>query len=620
MLNKIRLLPEELINQIAAGEVVERPASVVKELVENSIDAGATIILIKVSGGGRRLIEVADNGCGMSNDDALLALERHATSKIRKKDDLGRIRTLGFRGEAIASIAAVSHMKLTTSLPESIAGCQMEVAGGRLKSVKEIGAPGGTVIEIRNLFYNIPARLKFLKTQATELSHINQVVTKLALAYPTIHFKLTCQNKEVFDLSPQLAVRERIADLFGVKTARQLLVVDYQEEGLRVEGLIGPPVLQRSGRDYQYIFINHRAVQNKTIAQAANSAYRQLLPQKRHPVWFLFLKTDPRELDVNVHPAKLEVRFKNHFQIYQLVENGLKQTLRATALAPRIELEKPVEPKEELPLRDNAYTSRIQRAIGKYDLAGQSKLAFEKKYQPSNPPGEKPITSASLQEKTKSPYTAKETSPQKSAPIEYRPEKQEDFWREITPIGQLGQTYLLCQNKQELIIIDQHAAHERVTYERLLKALKKQARMESQRLLFPLQLHITPRQQPLLEEEIPFLEKLGFELAMFGDNTLIIQAAPPFLTNEQVIPCLEDILDKLVNSGRTPDAAKIKDSLLQRIACHASIRANQALPAEEIRALLAQLSQLESPFTCPHGRPTTIRFAISELAKRFKRT
>jgi len=596
--NKIHILPENLINQIAAGEVVERPASVVKELVENSLDAGATLISIKLEAGGRRLIEVADNGCGMSADDALLSLERHATSKIKNQEDLAQIATLGFRGEALPSIAAVSRLKLTTALPGALAGCQIEIAGGKINSVREVGAPGGTVIEVRNLFYNLPARLKFLKTQATELSHINQVVTKLALAHPALHFKLSHQGKVLFDFPPQSELRERVAALFGTELAQQLLALDYREGALYLRGLIAPPALQRAGRDYQFTFVNQRAVRNKTITQAASLAYRGLLPHKRHPIWFLFLELDPGLLDVNVHPAKLEVRFRNQNQVYQLVGAALKQSLQAATLAPRQEWEAPV-PAENYPLpEEDAYQARIQQAMGKYWESEPTQTAG---------------VGADVSVRPDSGRHG-------GLPLLYPPEGKAGFWQGLAPIGQLHQTYLLCQNNEELVIIDQHAAHERITYERLVNELKQRKRLESQRLLFPLQLSLSPRQQPLLEEQIPFLEKLGFELAMFGEKTLVIQAAPLFLANEQVTPFLGDILDELVSYGRLPEVDKVQAKLLQRLACHASIRANQALPIKEMQALLEQLGELDSPFTCPHGRPTAIRFSLSELAKRFKRT
>lgn len=618
-MNKIRVLSDDLVNQIAAGEVVERPASVVKELVENSIDAGATIILIKLEGGGKRLIEVADNGCGMPTDDALLALERHATSKIKYSQDLDNIVTLGFRGEALPSIAAVSRMKIVTSLPETVGGTEIEIAAGKIQDVKEVGAPTGTVISVRNLFYNVPARLKFLKTQATELSHINQIITKLALAHPSLHFKLTHQEKALLDLPPQLHLRDRIASLFGTGVAKELLVVDYQEGAIQLKGMISPPSLHRASRDYQFSFVNHRPIQNKTIAQASTLAYHQLLANKRHPVWFVFIKLNPGMVDVNVHPTKLEVRFHNHKQVYHLIENGFRQTLKTANLFPRQNLG---------PLPSHAkeiYKERIKDTITTYQTAIQYKPEGKKDYSITKNmeprPTSKPVFPKSdfsfieneifSQAQTDNAAHCRQPSPVK---------EKEHFWQGLSPIGQLHETYLICQNKEELVILDQHAAHERIVYEQLVNKLKRQEQLDSQRLLFPIQLQLNPRQHPLLEEQLPFFEKLGFELALFGNNTLVVQAAPSFLASNQITSSIEDILDELTSLGKLPEATKIKDTILERLACHSAIRANQPLPAEEIRALLQQLGEANLPFTCPHGRPTAIRFSLNELAKRFKRT
>ncbi|MBI5788344.1 MAG: DNA mismatch repair endonuclease MutL [Candidatus Schekmanbacteria bacterium] len=603
-MNKIRILPDDLINQIAAGEVVERPASVIKELVENSIDAGATIILIKLDGGGKRLIEVADNGSGMSPDDALLSIERHATSKLKTKEDLGQIASLGFRGEALPSIASVSKMRITTSLPDAVGGCRLEIEGGRLLAVKDIGAPAGTVIEIRDLFYNTPARLKFLKTQATELSHIYQTVTKLALAYPTIHFKLTHSGNLIFDLPAQIHLRDRIASLFASDLARQLLEVDFQQGALHLGGLIAPPVLHRSARDYQYSFVNHRAVQNRTINLAAAEAYRHLLPVQRQAAWFLFLKIPYDLVDVNVHPAKLEVRFRNQQQIYHLTETGIKETLKSTLSAPqhKTAYAEPV-------VKDTLYLERIKETLDK-----QQSLP--------NITGWKPVLPNMSPDVRETVY--KQTEPAglavKQEGIPFGESAEKDlFWQNLIPIGQLHQTYLLCQNRQELVIIDQHAAHERVMFEHLVNKLKQQPQLESQRLLFPIQLQLNPKLQPIIEKYIPALEQMGFELTVFGGNSLIIQAAPPFLTHEQVIPCLEDIFSEISDREQAPDLVKLQSKLLERLACHAAVRANQSLAAEEISALIKQLGELEMPLFCPHGRPTIIRFGVNELAKRFNR-
>ncbi len=601
MENRISILPDDLVHKIAAGEVVERPLSVVKELVENSLDAKATQISISLNQGGKRFISVSDNGWGMNQQDALLALERHATSKIKNSRDLFNISSLGFRGEALPSIAAVSKMTLTSKTKQALAATRIIIEGGRIKQVTEVGSPSGTTIEAKNLFFNIPARYKFLKTTATELGHITHYISQIALAHPQVQLNLHHQEKPLIRVSSN-NLKERMAELYGIGLAKQLIAVEHQNDKLRLSGYVSRPQLSRAGRDYQSIFINSRLVKDRLIYRAVYDAYQRLLPRGRHPVWVLFLEIPPGLVDVNVHPAKTEVRFSHPQAIRQLVVDGISRTLATVSATTKFSISpSPLSKPAHESVATNVHQQQIKEALAHY---------LETRISAEAPPC-KPAPQSS------------ETKIQTEllSPVELTPEAAPDnarFFASLIPIGQFNRTFILCQNRQELVIIDQHAAHEKVIYEKLVDNLRTSS-VPRQQLLFPHTLELSHRELSVIEEHLDAITAVGFEVAAFGGNTYILSAAPAYLNADTAPQSIMDIIAGLVQE-RKLSAVELKAALLNKIACHAAIKAHHELRPEEITGLLKQLARLNNPFNCPHGRPTLVRYPLSDINKQFQRT
>jgi len=603
METKIRVLPEELCNKIAAGEVVERPSSVVKELLENSLDAGATEILIELEAGGKRLIRISDNGCGMGRQDALLSFERHATSKIRTDEDLFALNTLGFRGEALASIASVSRLRLKTCASDDGLGQQIYAEGGKIKKVEEVGLPRGTVVEVRNLFFNLPARKKFLRKEQTELGHAADVVTKQALANPEVSFKLKHNERVMLDLRREKGLRERVAALLGRSLLRDLLPVDRSSgDDLSLTGLISQPQVTRSATSHIYTFINGRYIRDRVVQHAVMDGYRHLLMKGRYPVVILFLQIDPALVDVNVHPTKHEVRFRDQSLVHDFIATSLQQTLKPSEWLN--------QPPEEAVSSTEAYSPvNYQPAATANQLDGVRENFF------SDPAGvastasitpyEIPLTNISTRLEEPQQYTL----PGSTA---------DGFFTGLQILGQYHQSYILCQDGNDLVMIDQHAAHERVGFEKLRYAYAA-GEIPSQTLLFPEILELDFNSAAALADNRRELEILGFEIEPFGGKSFALKAIPQLLTDHDAVKLVVDVALELERIGRTGQLRESIDDILILMACHSVIRANQALSTAEIKALFHELDQIDFKANCPHGRPVMQRLTLTEIERMFRR-
>ena len=564
-MSKIRILPENLSNKIAAGEVVERPCSVVKELVENALDAHAGRIIIEVENGGRSLIRVSDNGIGMNGDDAMLALERYATSKIYKDDDLFSIKTLGFRGEALPSIASVSKFCLVTKDEISKTGSEIIVAGGRIKKVSQTGAPQGTMVTVKQLFYNIPARRKFLKSASTEMGHIADIISSIALGNPNAGFRLEHNEKIVKSWLPAPDPFDRVMDVIGTGLKSDFCKLEFNEKFISIAGWILSPAISRSTSRGIYIYVNGRFVRDRVIQHALFEGYKQRLMKGRFPVAVLFINVPFEQVDVNVHPAKQEVRFARQKEVHEAVKYVVSKALHRT----EAHKWKPVETHHDFSV--------------------------------SEPAGA---------------YTRSESS----SP----PKTQDQLWNKKTcftdlqVIGRFHNTYIICESDHELVLIDQHAAHERVLYEQL-KGRYKGQKGPDQSLLIPETVDLGYREAEILEKLIPELCKLGLEIEPFGGNTFAIKSAPAILAGREIKPLVVEMVEKTAETGSGPGLEKAIDKCLILMACHGAIRANQALTDAEIKTLLDQLDKCKNPSNCPHGRPTWIRLTKGYIEKSFGR-
>ncbi len=610
---RIRILPEQLCNQIAAGEVVERPASVVKELLENALDAGAGEILVEVEAGGKRLIRIIDDGSGMGRDDVLLCVERHATSKIAVNDDLFRLQTFGFRGEALPSIAAVSRLTISSRTAEAEAGWEVYLEGGVVRRSGAIGIPTGTTVEVRNLFFNTPARRKFLRRDETELGHVGEVVTKTALAHAEVRFRLVHNGRTLLDVYRQHSLEERVASLLGRPLLEELLPLCRSgERGLAMHGLVAQPSRNRSAGSAIYTYINGRYIRDRVVQHAILEGYRNLLPKGRYPMAVLFLDMDPELVDVNVHPTKHEVRFREQGEVHDFIVAALRDTLRPSGwLAGRHPT--PGSPGLDAPVPNGGVVPppplevpgdpphQIQETLGRY--AQTASLAM-------------PSRAAAPLE------PASETSPCPEQP-DFRnavlPAMDDPgFFGGLTVLGQFRRSYILCQDGDDLLIIDQHAAHERIGFERL-KAQFLAGGIERQRLLFPTILELTFRDAAVMSEQQDELARLGFEVEPFGGNAFAVKAVPQLLADTPVEGMVRDLIADLASIGRSGVIEAALDRLLIGMACHGMVRANQSLNPVQIRALLLDLDGVDFRGHCPHGRPVLQRLTLTEIERMFKR-
>jgi DNA mismatch repair protein MutL len=587
---KIQRLPADLANQIAAGEVVERPASVIKELVENSIDAGARRLTIAVELGGKKLIRVDDDGEGMEPDDARLAIERHATSKIRRADDLAAIATLGFRGEALPAIASVSHFVLRTRARGMNAGTEIKVNGGAVASVTEAGMPEGTSIEVADLFYNLPARRKFLKSDGAESAQVSRVVTQLALCYPEVGFTLTSAGRKVLQCPPVTSLRERLYQLYGERT--DLIEVRRDSGDVKLLGYIAALAEQGPTRGPQNLFVNRRIVKDRTVQHAVTDAYSQASIKERSPEMHLFIEMPHDAVDVNVHPTKAEVRFRDQSYIHELVRRTLGDAL-GRGPAPELQLEAPrgLAPQlSTLPL-PHAYTSVLPSRwttapTGEAPLAPTSERGFaptgEAVLAPTNESGLAPLI------------------------------------RPLMPLGQFRDTFIVAVDEDGIAIIDQHVAHERVLFERITERLMS-GRLESQRLLEPMIVELPPGSRHALTSHAAELERLGFEIEEFGGETVRVSAFPALLRREECPTALRALAEDLETSGNTATVDDAIKKIAATMACHAAVKANDPLTPEKMAHILDELRRTSYSTICPHGRPVMLRLTRREVEKNFQR-
>jgi DNA mismatch repair protein MutL len=579
----IRILPPEVANQIAAGEVVERPASVVKELVENALDAGASSIDLRLQGGGADLIEVADNGCGMDREDAILAIRRHATSKLGRLADLEAIRSFGFRGEALPSIASISRLVLTTSTGASGGGVRLRVEGGRLVVTEPAARPRGTSVLVEALFYNAPARRKFLRAPATESAHVLEAVARLAAAHPAISFRVTAADRPLLHWPGGAGLSERLAQILGAEEAGALRPIDLREGPRRVIGAASGPGLHRASPRDAHFYVNERPVRDRRLQHAVRQAYLSLLPGGRFPVVFLFLDLPPEEVDVNVHPAKSEVRFRNAGAVHDLVVAALAAALRAPARATAM-------------------------ARGDAEPAGGATLSepsSDRGWAPApGPGGAMAAPPADVGREPPAPEPVRQPAPL--------------FASEIVTLAQFRDTYILAAAPDGIVMLDQHAAHERILYERLLDDACAM-RVERQRLLFPLVLDVTARQLLAFEQAFALLQELGFVIAPFGASALRVEEVPASIPPGAAESLVRDLLAELPGQGSPAPLEDLRHRIAALAACHASVRAGEALPIESMRRIIRDLGHVRRPETCPHGRPTILRLPLDRIEREFRR-
>jgi DNA mismatch repair protein MutL len=673
-MGRIRVLPDQVANQIAAGEVVERPASVVKELLENSLDAGATDVRIEVENGGRRLIRIVDDGCGMLRDDALLAFERHATSKLRNVKDLLSIATLGFRGEALPSVASVSRLLLETRSPEEPTGTRIEIAGGKMLRCEEAALGGGTVIAVRDLFYNVPARRKFLRTEPTELAHIASLVTHYSLAHPDKSFRLTSGAAELLSVTPVASMRERVYQVFGSQILDELVDIGVRERDLflpppsvppsqaiaeynrepeepptrrfRLGGFVSRPQVQKANRNSIYIFVNGRLIRDRLVMHALGSAYHNLIPPSSYPFALLFLECDAEEVDVNVHPSKTEVRFRHGSFVHDFVRDTVRERLMESRPAPSFS--PPPAPVRVPPAQMAAVLpySEFSQMVADAD-AGQAEaasvpvagLAHPAPPPPPPPDGSHGISMPDYRPEQRArldfsfPPIEVAPGPAPSGKLSSRrldmhgefpadsipvPESSLSQLSDLRPLGQIHESFIIAAGRDGLWIIDQHVAHERILFEQVLKQ-RAAGRVETQRLLMPLILTLTPEQQIDYARIADELTASGFETEPFGNRTIAVKSAPAAVAAPDLERILFEILETAEGELRGASLDDLRRNICASIACRAAIKINTRLDFTKMEWLLKALAATDCPMSCPHGRPIAMHYSTREILKAFHR-
>lgn len=658
----IQVLDQITIDKIAAGEVIERPASIIKELVENAIDAGASAVTVEIKEGGISFIRITDNGCGIPKGEVPLAFLRHSTSKIRSVDDLSTVASLGFRGEALSSIAAIAQVELITKTKDEVTGTRYRIEGGAEKSIEDTGAPDGTTFLVHQIFYNTPARRKFLKTPMTEASHVSELMTRLALSHPEVSIQFINNGQEKLHTSGNGKLKDIIYHVFGRDIANNLLETNERIDGIQVQGFIGKPIISRGNRNYENYFINGRYVKSNIIAKAIEDAYKDFTMQHKYPFTALHFTMDGTDLDVNVHPTKMELRFSNQQGVYNFIYNALKQTLSEPELIPRVELpeakevpvkaEKIVEPKQEQPMtpvREERKTPVIEEEKNLDYFMKKMRERVTAYHQQVTKVKPTPAPSvvqenvnyealpASQVAAVKQPVpeqrtVAKEPMPEQAvAPREEKSvvtEKQLDFFeeklltkkaaQEYKIIGQLFETYWLVEFHEQLYIIDQHAAHERVLYEKTLRGMKDRE-FTSQYLSPPIILNLSMQEEEALNTHMDIFTNIGFEIEPFGGDSYAIRAVPDNLFSIAKRELFTEMLDQLVDGIHSSLAPDIVAEKVASMSCKAAVKGNSRLSAAEVETLIGELLELENPYHCPHGRPTIIAMTKRELEKKFKR-
>ena len=661
-MGRIHVLSENVANKIAAGEVVERPASVVKELLENSLDAGARRIRVNVEAGGRKLIQVIDDGCGMLHDDAMLAFERHATSKIRNADDLLNIATLGFRGEALPSIASVSRLRMETHAPEDAAGSVIEIAGGKILTVEEAGLPLGTSIAVRDLFFNIPARRKFLKAEPTELSHIASLVTHYALAHPEMHWELHSSTNAMLIAPPVAGHSQRIYQVFGKETLDQLIPLSallplihsglpqpppwrrQAQEGeeqnepvqgeVRLHGFVSRPEIQKLNRNSIFIFVNGRLIRDRVVQHALTEAYRNMMPPTVYPVVLLFLEMPFTEVDVNVHPSKTEVRFRQSSTLHDFIRDSVRAALMKARPVPAFMAEIHAQPTASPSLSPNARQLSDAGALQITD----ADTAFALRAQ-EPPPFTAPLqfgydgiaveANAAVPVARFGPQTFADAAPDPSAPMaadngctsaiaEDDTPVSLDSLSSLKPLGQIRDSFILAVNPQGLWIIDQHVAHERVLFEKILRQRLANS-PERQQMLMPLLVELTPSQMAVFAQMSDELNQNGFEVEPFGIRTIAVKTTAAGVSPAEVEHMLHEILEQFEREDQSLNLEKIRTQIAASIACHAAIKVNMPLEQNKMEWLLQELAKTDCPMSCPHGRPVVLRYSVRDIQRAFKR-
>lgn len=658
----IQVLDQITIDKIAAGEVIERPASIIKELVENAIDAGASAVTVEIKEGGISFIRITDNGCGIPKGEVPLAFLRHSTSKIRSVDDLSTVASLGFRGEALSSIAAIAQVELITKTKDEVTGTRYRIEGGAEKSIEDTGAPDGTTFLVHQIFYNTPARRKFLKTPMTEASHVSELMTRLALSHPEVSIQFINNGQEKLHTSGNGKLKDIIYHVFGRDIANNLLETNERIDGIQVQGFIGKPIISRGNRNYENYFINGRYVKSNIIAKAIEDAYKDFTMQHKYPFTALHFTMDGTDLDVNVHPTKMELRFSNQQGVYNFIYNALKQTLSEPELIPRVELpeakevpvkaEKIVERKQEQPMtpvREERKTPVIEEEKNLDYFMKKMRERVTAYHQQVTKVKPTPAPSvvqenvnyealpASQVAAVKQPVpeqrtVAKEPMPEQAvAPREEKSvvtEKQLEFFeeklltkkaaQEYKIIGQLFETYWLVEFHEQLYIIDQHAAHERVLYEKTLRGMKDRE-FTSQYLSPPIILNLSMQEEEALNTHMDIFTNIGFEIEPFGGDSYAIRAVPDNLFSIAKRELFTEMLDQLVDGIHSSLAPDIVAEKVASMSCKAAVKGNSRLSAAEVETLIGELLELENPYHCPHGRPTIIAMTKRELEKKFKR-
>jgi DNA mismatch repair protein MutL len=614
---RVHVLPEHLANQIAAGEVIQRPASVVKELLENSLDAGATNITVIVKDGGKKLIQVVDDGSGMDEQDAVASFLRHATSKIFTIDDLEGVQTYGFRGEALASIAAVAHVTMKTRQREDAAAVVVQINGGNAPTVSHEGREPGTSIAVQNLFFNVPARRKFLKSSATEFRHIYDAVQRVALSHPEVAMKFISDEETILDLKAE-SLHNRLLDVFGERQVEGMVFAEESSDFLSLHGYLGKPAFGQKSRANQYLFLNRRYIINRNISHAVFTAYENLLIKGTFPFFLLFLEIDPHRVDVNVHPSKMEAKFEDEQAVYRFVQNVVRRTLAENDLVPALTTGDSAHDAGEIGLH---FTQRqhswslpreiVDRSTG--EIVPPASFEHRRFDKPSIGHVDGGVAVEQL-------FGPSEERFQRSV-ASFAATPSEDALRPPEPLSptiwQLHNKYILTPIDNGLMIVDQHVAHERVLYEKAIERMNRTGPV-SQQLLFPQTIQLTPGDYALVQELAPYFEGIGFTMKPFGGNTVIVEGIPPDIRSGSESRIVEEVL-ALYKEYQQPGKMDARDTLAKSYSCKAAIKAGDPLSVQEMHSLLEQLFQTKIPYVCPHGRPIVLKISISELDRRFGR-
>ncbi len=670
-MGKIHVLPEHVANKIAAGEVVERPASVVKELLENALDAGARRIRVQVEAGGKKLIQVQDDGCGMVHDDAMLAFERHATSKIKDAEDLLEIHTLGFRGEALPSIGAVSRLRLETAPRETqgpsartdvlarddkekSTGTVIEIAGGRMLKVEEAGLPAGTSLTVKDLFFNTPARKKFLKSESTELGHIAALVTHYALAHPDRHFELHSATNAMLVAPPVKTSAERIYQVFGKETLEQLIPLaaqaplervglpqpppwkrgeDYEAPApgeIRVHGFVSKPEVQKLNRNSIFVFVNQRLIRDRLIQHALTEAYRNIIPPSVFPVVLLFVELPCGEVDANVHPSKVEVRFRQQSFVHDFVRDSVRAALMKARPVPQFTAEIHASPRagaafsrpgaDARPTED--YSLRAPQVPPRNERLDFAETPLEVRANAAVPvarwEGGAPLPELRGTAEVGGPTEPYRNADECAGVIPEVAESELPPLSSLKPLGQLRDSFILAVNETGLWIIDQHVAHERILFEKVVRQRARE-QVETQRLLMPLIIELTPGQQAVFAEIADELRHNGFDAEPFGSRTVAVKTSPAGVEASDVEHMLHELLDQVEREQQATNLEKVRGKIAASIACHAAIKVNMALTEEKMEWLIRELAKCDAPMSCPHGRPVVLRYSLTEIKRAFKR-